>query len=87
MPSKKTGANGRMVLEHYRRENGSGSRETNEIWTLVGLGGLVQLEYSLDDDNAAKGTSSNTIEPYSIEVDQLINLIKTHGKRLATQIE
>lgn len=82
MPTKQRGASGEIELEYYWRESGSGHREQTTETRLIGRDKTVELVITSSDDNAIKATRQTGGERYSIAVEKLIELIKTHGENL-----
>jgi hypothetical protein len=70
-----------MELYYHCGESGSGHREQTSQAVLKPDGEKsVLLTVSESDHNAIKNTMDKSESKYSISVDQLIELIKKHGK-------
>ncbi|KGH30853.1 MULTISPECIES: hypothetical protein [Comamonas] len=73
---------GKLKLVDYFHETSSTHVDTSREIVLVPHGKeAVMLEIQFEHNNAYKGTGTSTIERWSIDREQLVELIKANGQR------
>lgn len=82
MPGEYRGASGEIELEYRWQESASGHKDETTRKHLIGKNKEVELEIENADFNAIKGSEHSNAVRYTISVENLVDLIKQHGKRV-----
>lgn len=82
MPHQHNGAKGEMELFYENDESASGHRDQTKKITLKALDATtLSLRIEISDSNACNGfTDTMGTAHYKITVDELVALVKKHGK-------